>query len=80
MRVQIPKKRTEDVLYSRSLEYRNTLINFTGETEEVKARGKKVDGFYLDGKMKFVGIAGVSDDFKGWFSRKMTRECRCTQK
>jgi len=47
---------------------RDTFINFTGKTEEVKSKGAKVDGYYLDGKMKFVGIAGVKEDFKGWFS------------
>lgn len=25
-------------------------------------------GFYLDGKLKLVGIAGIKDDFEGWFS------------
>ena len=35
----------------------------------MKAKGKKVDGYYVDGKMKFVGIAGVKEDFKGWFSQ-----------
>ena len=50
-------------------EHQDTFINFTGEKEDVKARGKKVEGYYLDGKMKFVGIAGVKDDFKGWFSQ-----------
>lgn len=49
-------------------ELKSTMINFTGRTEEVKPRGVKTDGYYLDGKMKFVGIAGVKEDFEGWFS------------
>jgi hypothetical protein len=47
---------------------KDTFINFSGKTEEVKSKDAKVEGYYLDGKMKFVGIAGVKDDFKGWFS------------
>lgn len=49
-------------------EMKSTMINFTGRAEEVKPRGVKVDGYFLDGKMKFVGIAGVKEDFEGWFS------------
>lgn len=48
--------------------HKSTFINFTGQTDDVKAKGAKVGGYYLDGKMKFVGIAGIKEDFKGWFS------------
>jgi len=27
-----------------------------------------VRGYYLDGRLRFVGIAGIKEDFKGWFS------------
>ncbi len=45
------------------------VINFFGGTRKVKVKGEKLDGFFLDGKLKFVGIAGIKEDFKGWFSR-----------
>lgn len=44
------------------------IINFYGGTKKVKVKGEKLRGFYLDGKLKFVGIAGIKEDFKGWFS------------
>ncbi len=47
---------------------KTTRINFTGQPQRVKAKGKKVLGYYLDGKLKFVGIAGIREGFKGWFS------------
>ena len=68
-RANAKRKAQEDVPVFAFFEHRDTFINFNGELDDVKARGKKVDGFYLDGKMKFVGIAGVKDDFKGWFSQ-----------
>lgn len=46
----------------------STYINFAGTQEEIEAKGQKFPGWFLDGKMKFVGIAGVKEDFKGWFS------------
>ncbi|RMI20083.1 MAG: DUF3108 domain-containing protein [Calditrichaeota bacterium] len=49
-------------------ELKSTFINFTRELQELKVKGVEVKGYYLDGKMKFVGIAGVKEDFKGWFS------------
>lgn len=45
-----------------------TFINFSGKQEEVSVKDSKVDGWFLDGKMKFVGIAGIKEDFKGWFA------------
>lgn len=47
---------------------RGTFINFSGKTEKVKFKDAEVKGYYLDGKIKFIGIAGVKDEFKGWFS------------
>lgn len=67
-RANVEKKQGEDVTVFSFNEYRQTFINFTGKLEEVKSRGKDVMGYYLDGKMKFVGIAGLKEDFKGWFS------------
>lgn len=67
-RANVRKKISEDVMVFSYNVYRKTFINFTGGLKEVKARGKKVPGYYLDGKMKFVGIAGLKEGFKGWFS------------
>ena len=67
-RANVRKKISEDVMVFSYNVYRKTFINFTGELKEIKAKGKKVPGYYLDGKMKFVGIAGLKDGFKGWFS------------
>lgn len=45
-----------------------TRINFTGKRKKIKANDHKIEGYYLDGKLKFVGIAGIKEGFKGWFS------------
>jgi len=67
-RAEVKKNNPRDVAVFAFNRLRDTFINFTGRTEEVKAKGAKVEGYYLDGKMKFVGIAGIKEDFKGWFS------------
>jgi len=48
--------------------FEKTDIHFTGVRDEIKHAGKKINCFFLQGKLKFVGIAGVKDEFKGWFS------------
>lgn len=48
--------------------FETTDIDFTGNSDKIKIHGKKINCFFLAGKLKFVGIAGVKDDFKGWFS------------
>ena len=48
--------------------FENTDINFTGSRDKIEFHGRKMSCFFLEGKLKFVGIAGVRDDFKGWFS------------
>ena len=48
--------------------FENTDINFRGHRDQIKFRGEKLSCFFLEGKLKFVGIAGVKDDFEGWFS------------
>lgn len=45
-----------------------TIIRFTGSQKQINVLGKKTSGFYLDGRLKFVGIAGVKEGFRGWFS------------
>lgn len=52
-------------------ELKYTFINFTGEQKKVEAQDKKYKAYYLDGYLKFVGIAGVKEGFKGWFSPDM---------
>ncbi len=65
----VAKKSTEeDVTVFSMNQLRGTSINLTGEKDDIKVQGEKVDGYFLDGKMKFVGIAGIKEDFKGWFS------------
>jgi hypothetical protein len=49
-------------------ELKYTFINFTGERKKVEVQDKKYKAYYLDGYLKFVGIAGVKEGFKGWFS------------
>ncbi len=48
--------------------FSNARMNLYGETRNVKVRGETVQGYYLDGNLKFVGIAGLREGFKGWFS------------
>ena len=48
--------------------FEKTHINFTGEQRKTEANNSKVSGYYLDGKLKFIGIAGVKDEFRGYFS------------
>jgi Protein of unknown function (DUF3108) len=45
-----------------------TFINFTGEQKKIEIDDAKYKAFYLDGYLKFVGIAGLKEGFKGWFS------------
>jgi len=45
-------------------EFKYAYINFTGE----KRNKKGIQSYYLDGKLKFVGVAGIKEGFKGWFS------------
>jgi len=48
--------------------FEKTRINFTGEERWLKIRNTRAKSYYLDGRLKFIGIAGVKEDFKGWFS------------
>jgi len=48
-----------------------TFINFTGKQKKVEVQDTKYKAYYLDGYLKFVGIAGVKEGFKGWFSPDM---------
>jgi hypothetical protein len=48
--------------------FERTHINFTGKEFETKTNDHKVLAYFLDGKLKFIGIAGVKDQFRGYFS------------
>ncbi len=48
-----------------------THINFEGTRKKVNVRGQKLHAYYLDGRLKFVGIAGIKEGFKGWFSEDL---------
>jgi hypothetical protein len=48
--------------------FEKTHINFTGEKLETRTNDHDVLAYYLDGKLKFIGIAGVKDEFRGYFS------------
>lgn len=52
-------------------ELKYTFINFTGEQKKIEIDDQKFKAYYLDGYLKFVGIAGVKEGFKGWFSPDM---------
>lgn len=43
-------------------------FNEVGKIRELKYQGKKVPAYYIQGRVKFIGIAGIKDDFEGWFS------------
>jgi hypothetical protein len=45
-----------------------TDINFRAIRKEIDYNLQKLNCFYVDGRLKFVGVAGIKDDFKGWFS------------
>ena len=44
-----------------------------GAVKKVDHAGKKKPTFYVEGRVKFIGIAGVKDDFQGWFSMDAQR-------
>ncbi len=48
--------------------FEQTYIHFSGTLDDVEFRNTPVKSFFVEGKLKFAGIAGVKDDFKGWFS------------
>ncbi len=43
-------------------------IKFTGSEKDLKIDDKRLETYYLQGKLRFVGVAGIKDEFKGWFS------------
>jgi hypothetical protein len=55
------------------LKKENCYFKSSGMVKEIKYRDRKVKTYYLDGKIKFIGIVGIKDDFKGWFSMDSQR-------
>lgn len=48
-------------------------IIFKGKRHSVKLKDENLPGYYVEGLLKFVGIGGVKDDFRGWFSADAQR-------
>jgi len=48
-------------------------FNEAGKLREIKVNGVKQKAYYLQGRVKFIGIAGIKDDFEGWFSTDKQR-------
>ncbi len=51
----------------------NCYFKDVGEVQQVKYNGMKSSAYYVTGKVRFIGIAGIRDDFEGWFSRDSRR-------
>ena len=48
-------------------------LEFTGVTYNIKVKDKNLQAYYLDGLLKFAGIGGIKEGFKGWFSTDAQR-------
>ena len=64
--VKYKKMMSAPVFAFNALKY--TFINFSGDQKKIEVQDTKYKAYYLDGYLKFVGIAGVKEGFKGWFS------------
>jgi hypothetical protein len=53
----------------------NTFINFTGERtdETIDAVDYPIDLIHFEGQAGFVGVAGLTGGFEGWFSNDAAR-------
>ncbi len=40
----------------------------SGHIRQIELKNEKVPAYYMSGKIKFIGIAGIKDKFEGWFS------------
>ena len=43
-------------------------FNEVGNVVKIKYNKQKYPCYYIQGRVKFIGIAGIKDDFQGWFS------------
>ena len=48
-------------------------IQFSEKKREIRLGKLKLQSYYLKGRLKFEGIAGVKDNFLGWFSTDARR-------
>ena len=48
-------------------------ILFTGKKRKVHLKDLSLQGYYVNGRLKFEGIAGIKDNFTGWFSTDARR-------
>ncbi len=48
-------------------------ISFSGKTHRIGLHDKQLPAYYLDGSLKFMGIGGIKEGFKGWFSTDAQR-------
>lgn len=49
-------------------DYHWTNINFTGIRETVFAAGREWEAWKITGQAEYVGVAGLTDGFEGWFT------------
>ena len=40
----------------------------SGHIRQIELKNEKIPAYYMSGKVKFIGIAGIKDKFEGWFS------------
>jgi len=48
-------------------------FNEVGSIRTLKYRKEKLPCYYIQGRVKFIGVAGIKDDFEGWFSGDESR-------
>ena len=48
-------------------------ITCTGKRHTVRLKDGNFPGYYMEGLLKFVGVGGVKDDCRGWFSADAQR-------
>jgi hypothetical protein len=64
----VKKKQDSKLNIIINTDFVTTDINFSATRDEIDFNFQKLNCFYLDGRLRFVGVAGIKDDFKGWFS------------
>lgn len=49
--------------------FERTSIRFVGDDDEMEVDGERLETVRLEGIMRYAGIAGLTGDFKGWFTK-----------
>jgi len=49
-------------------EFKWTQLHIRGQQEKVDWRDQDIPAYPLNGQLKFVGLAGMKEDYSGWFS------------